>query len=252
MPAATAAASQRRAPSATASSSSDQLRVERRPGAAAPSRRLPTPSRRSRTSCASRIGAAPSAIRSLVPSRHLERDPARDRADLAAELERLVGGDQRARRLRGLDHHGHRPERGHDPVALREAAEAPGRRPGGASETTAPGEDDPLVQPALASRDRRRPARCRARRSWIPPPASAPRCAAASIPRAIPLTTTSPAPASSWPSSSATSSPYELGRREPTIVTAVVRSDPATSARVADTRSSRRAHRSPRSSSGAG
>src|SRR5437764_149566 len=50
-----------------------------------------------------------------------------------------------------------------------------------------------------------------------PPAASAPRCAAASMPRASPLTTTTPAAARSDASCSATASPYGEGRREPTM-----------------------------------
>src|SRR2546430_2861970 len=53
----------------------------------------------------------------------------------------------------------------------------------------------------------------------IPPPFKAPRCAAASMPTARPLTTTTPTRASSSPSCSATASPYGEGRREPTIAT---------------------------------
>src|SRR5207253_152195 len=56
---------------------------------------------------------------------------------------------------------------------------------------------------------------------------SAPRCAAASMPAARPLTTVTPAPASSRPSSSATRRPYSLARRAPTTATA--RSSSATS-----------------------
>src|SRR5579859_7268734 len=50
-----------------------------------------------------------------------------------------------------------------------------------------------------------------------PPEASAPRCAAASMPRASPLTTITPAAARSDASCSATASPYGDGRREPTM-----------------------------------
>src|ERR1700693_836834 len=53
----------------------------------------------------------------------------------------------------------------------------------------------------------------------MPPPFSAPRWAAASIPRASPLTTITPARARSAPSCSATASPYGEGRREPTMAT---------------------------------
>src|SRR5712691_9875051 len=53
----------------------------------------------------------------------------------------------------------------------------------------------------------------------IPPPKSAPRCAAASQPSARPLTTTTPARARSAASCSATASPYGDGRRDPTIAT---------------------------------
>src|SRR5713226_7869944 len=52
-----------------------------------------------------------------------------------------------------------------------------------------------------------------------PPPTSAPRCAAASQPRARPLMTITPAFARSAASCSATASPYGEGRREPTIAT---------------------------------
>src|SRR6266566_4582195 len=50
-----------------------------------------------------------------------------------------------------------------------------------------------------------------------PPAFSEPRCAAASMPRARPLMTMTPARASSSASCSATASPYGDGRREPTI-----------------------------------
>src|SRR5215472_2835875 len=52
-----------------------------------------------------------------------------------------------------------------------------------------------------------------------PPALSAPRCDAASMPRARPLTTTTPACPSSSASCSATASPYGEGRREPTMAT---------------------------------
>src|SRR5262245_19478055 len=52
-----------------------------------------------------------------------------------------------------------------------------------------------------------------------PPPLRAPRCAAASMPRARPLMTTTLARARSRASCSATASPYGEGRREPTIAT---------------------------------
>src|SRR5712692_687704 len=52
-----------------------------------------------------------------------------------------------------------------------------------------------------------------------PPPTSAPRCAAASQPRARPLMTITPAFARSAASCSATASPYGEGRRDPTIAT---------------------------------
>src|SRR5438128_7734816 len=51
----------------------------------------------------------------------------------------------------------------------------------------------------------------------MPPPFSAPRCAAASIPTASPLTMTTPAAASSLASSSATASPYGEAFLDPTI-----------------------------------
>src|SRR5712692_5790053 len=52
-----------------------------------------------------------------------------------------------------------------------------------------------------------------------PPPANAPRWAAASMPNASPLTTITPARARSAASCSATASPYGEGRRDPTIAT---------------------------------
>src|SRR5256885_1524084 len=52
-----------------------------------------------------------------------------------------------------------------------------------------------------------------------PPAFSAPRCAAPSMPRARPLTTMTPALASSSPSCPATASPYGEGRREQTMAT---------------------------------
>src|SRR5438105_3999079 len=53
-----------------------------------------------------------------------------------------------------------------------------------------------------------------------PPAASAPRCAAASMPIARPLTTVTPSAASSRPSRSAVESPYALASREPTLAIA--------------------------------
>ena len=53
-----------------------------------------------------------------------------------------------------------------------------------------------------------------------PPPASAPRCAAESTPRARPLTTTMPRAARSAARRSATASPYGDAAREPTSATA--------------------------------
>ena len=67
-------------------------------------------------------------------------------------------------------------------------APAPGRWPGGASEIAAPLARMSRVEAALAGRidDVGPPPRTA---TVVPPPASAPRWAAASIPRAIPLTT---------------------------------------------------------------
>ena len=53
-----------------------------------------------------------------------------------------------------------------------------------------------------------------------PPASSAPRCASPSMPRAIPLTTTSPAAASSRASERATERPYDEHARAPTTATA--------------------------------
>src|SRR5574341_985217 len=53
-----------------------------------------------------------------------------------------------------------------------------------------------------------------------PPAASAPRCAAVSMPRARPLTIVTPRAASAPASSSATATPYGVARRAPTIATA--------------------------------
>ena len=54
----------------------------------------------------------------------------------------------------------------------------------------------------------------------VPPASSAPRCASPSTPRARPLTTARPAPASSRPSRRATCRPYAEQARAPTIATA--------------------------------
>ena len=105
--------------------------------------------------------------------------------------QRDVGGDQRARGLRRLDDHRHRAERRHDPVAVREVDAARRVCPAGARRS-----------PRRARRSARRAAVARRvgdvgpageDRDRVPPPASAPRCAAASIPRAMPLTTATPA-----------------------------------------------------------
>ena len=53
-----------------------------------------------------------------------------------------------------------------------------------------------------------------------PPAASAPRCAAASMPRANPLTIVTPLDASSAASDSATSTPYAVAARAPTMAIA--------------------------------
>ena len=50
-----------------------------------------------------------------------------------------------------------------------------------------------------------------------PPAANAPRCAAASIPKATPDTTSKSASLASVPSSAATRSPYVVDARDPTI-----------------------------------
>src|ERR1039458_6182391 len=55
-----------------------------------------------------------------------------------------------------------------------------------------------------------------------PPIASAPLCAAESIPRAMPLTIVSPAWARSLESRSATAKPYGVGRRVPTTASEIV------------------------------
>ena len=52
-----------------------------------------------------------------------------------------------------------------------------------------------------------------------PPPASAPRCAARSIPNAAPETTGLPASTSVWPMSVASWSPYVVAARDPTTAT---------------------------------
>ena len=61
--------------------------------------------------------------------REARADRAGDGAEIAAQVRRQVGGDQRARALRRLDDDGHPRERGHDPVAGREAP-APGAAAG--------------------------------------------------------------------------------------------------------------------------
>ena len=69
------------------------------------------------------------------------RDPdpelARDRAHVAAEAQRPVGGDHRARGLRPLDDHDRSAQRGHDPVARGELV-GPRLGAGGCSEIAAP------------------------------------------------------------------------------------------------------------------
>ena len=79
------------------------------------------------------------------PDRHPGADRARHRADVAAQLLGHLGGDQRARAPRRLDHDRHRPERGHDPVAGRKRP-APGAGPGRQLREHQPALADPPVE----------------------------------------------------------------------------------------------------------
>ena len=90
------------------------------------------------------------------------RDPARHRGDLAADVRRAVGRDQRARPLRGLDHDRQPAERGHDPVARREQPPvgARARRHLG-DDRAAPAESGRRARGSCAGRRRRRRSRAR-------------------------------------------------------------------------------------------
>ena len=139
------------------------------------------------------------------PRRQRARDLTGNRENLSAFLEREVGRDQGAAALARLDDDGCRAESGHDSVARRKAPrsrldsrrvlrndQARGGDP--ACELSVCGGIVP-VDAAAEHGDGR------------PVPSSAPRCASASIPRARPLTTTRPAPASSRPRLRATEAP---------------------------------------------
>ena len=60
----------------------------------------------------------------------------------------------------------------------------------------------------------------------FPPASSVPRCAAVSMPRAMPLITPTPSPARSPASFSATAVPYGVGFRVPTTATMIADSSP--------------------------
>ena len=110
-------------------------------------------------------------------------------------------------------------EPGDDPVPGREA---PRRR---LDARRVLGDDEAVRRRSGARAPRGRPGsrgrrRSRGRRPCAPPASSAPRCASPSTPRAMPLTTTRPAAASSRPNVRATCEPYDEQARAPTIATA--------------------------------
>ena len=194
------------------------LELGPRGGGAAAGRRRPS---RSSTSCASRTSVAPSRISCVRPRGDRACRPARDGADVAAELERAVGGDEacpsapppRPRRRRSRA----RPSAGCEPGSRCRCTGPAGSLGDHRAALARSG-----VEAAVARRvDDVRPAR--EDRDVCPPPARAPRARRASIPIAIPLTTTTPASASSPASSWRRAARSALGRRVPTIVTALRR-----------------------------
>ena len=168
----------------------------------------PTPTPKSPSSTSRGVAARPPRRRAAggSPARRAGRchpagHGARPRAPALGEPR----GDQRAGRLASLARPRDRREAGHDPVARREAPAH--RRPARAAARTGP------PRGRACGRRARGGARVghvgaagehgeRCRR----PPASAPRCAAASIPSARPLTTVTPAAAEAAAELAATSS----------------------------------------------
>ena len=96
---------------------------------------------------------------------------------------------------------------GDDAVALREMLAPVARCPGGCSLTTAPRRGDPRQQRGVAARDRRCPVPVPSTATVGPPAASAPRCAAVSMPAARPLATHQPRRAKARAKSCALSRP---------------------------------------------
>ena len=171
---------------------------------------------------------APAASSALVPAREARRDRARDGAHRPAELDGEVGGGQRAGPLRRLDDDRERGQRGDEPVAGHEAPAVrreAGRQLGDHAAALADlrrteprreagyGTSAPPASTATSGAAVVRPSEAAARRS------SAPTWAAESTPRAMPETTGTPGAASPRPSARATSMPYAVPRRAPTIAT---------------------------------
>ena len=149
----------------------------------------PGPSSRSSTSWASRTTAAPSASSWFVPDGAPRGHRPGHRADLAAGLDRHLGGDQRARPLGGLDDDGDPAERRHQPVARREHPAERRRRRAAARRRTRPRCPDPLVEAVPGARIGALGPGAEHRDGRPPPAASAPSCAAESTPSASPLIT---------------------------------------------------------------
>ena len=196
--------------------------------------RAPTPYRRSSTSCGPVTSAAPLRSRPFVPAATSDVTQPGHRRDVAADVRRAVGGDQRARPLRGLDHDRQLPERGHDPVARRKQ---PPVRPRARRHL---GDDrsalaDPLVQRAGSCAGTRRPRRSRAPRSCVRRRRGSRGGRSRRCPSASPLTTGTPAAPRPRPSRYATVRPYSDGCREP-ITTAAGSSSVGDQTRAASRR----------------
>ena len=192
-------------------------RCRRRDGAVSAA----TPSS-SRMSCAVSTSFAPSRISLMAALRKRRMDRPGQREHLAALLAGEARGDERARRKRRLDDEHAAREAAHQPVAARKVllaaaacrarirrATSRARRARARGRDCAPDRRDRDPVPTTAM--------------LLPAPASPPRCAAASMPSASPLTMVRPAADSAAPNASASAQPCGVALRLPTIANAGAR-----------------------------
>ena len=113
----------------------------------------PTPKSSSSTSCDAGDQDGAVAQQPIRPRGCARRDPARHRTHRAPEVAGEIRRDQRTRWIRGLHHHRHLGQRGHDPVARREA---PPERPRAERQLGdhGPLPHDPLVEAQVLARIR--------------------------------------------------------------------------------------------------